>query len=300
MARQGTLTLSNGYTLPLDNPHSGWHTTKLDLGYPEVREDAEVQADQHGETDYTHLFGKRVVTIEMTLSDDTRQAMTVDELLMMLAPFLDPGQRPVLTYSLGNRDGPETFRTLTLRAQQLTAPLVAVNRTDIQLSFVAPDPRAYSAEAESISLWASDPAQDTGRTYDLVPERSYPAIAGPQSGVITNNGALVTWLRIRFYGPVTEPIFTYAAPLDELGNQSYGCIAFVPTFTIPAGQFVDVDTRHHTVLLGGTSSRFSSLDFTKTLWTPLAPMLTYRAHFSGTGTSDQSQCLVMWNDAYLI
>jgi hypothetical protein len=300
MARQGTLTLPNsGYTVALDDPANGWLTTQLDLGFPEVREDDEVNADRHGLTDYTRLLGKRTVSIQMTLSDDSVQPMTIDELLVQLTPFLDPGQRPVLTYALDNRNGDETFRTMVLRADQFSAPLAAKNRTEVQLQFIAADPRAYSLEPQEVSLWAVDPGHSTGRTYPLTFDRVYPSSPGPQVGSGVNEGALSTWLTIRFYGPVTGAVLQWVAPYD-LGSLSVGCVAFQSSYTIPAGEWIDVDTMERTVLLNGEGNRFGNLDFTQTSWVGMAPQIEYAFGLTGTGTSDATQCLIQWNDAYLI
>jgi hypothetical protein len=298
MARQGTLTIP-GLTVPLDDPDNGWVTTQLDLGYPDVREDTETRVQQHGVADYTRFFGSRVVTLNVTLVDDTNGPMTVDELLVMFAPFMSASARPVLAYALENRSGPEVWRQLTLRASALSAPLVNPRRTDVQLSWVAPDPRAYSVELETVSLWTYDPTHVNGRHYALVPPRTYPAVSGPTQEQLMNEGAVSTYPAVRFYGPMTGAVLNYTAPIDDLGNYVEGQIAFQSSFVIAAGDFIDVDTGNRTVLLNGQSSRFSSLDFTNTTWAALMPGRTYTATLLASATTDNSQCLITWRDAYL-
>lgn len=104
--RRAWLTLG-ALTMPLEDESRGYFCTKLDLGYPDVRDVVNNRPDQHGIDDRTQYFGARVVSADLVA-----RGQPVDEVAAAFAPFMVPSVRPTLHYVLDTGPSRPSARSL--------------------------------------------------------------------------------------------------------------------------------------------------------------------------------------------
>lgn len=154
----------------------------------------------------------------------------------------------------------------------------------LNLELIAPDPALYGLIKKSGILNIPEPAG--GRTYP----RTYPlTYGGGISGDLNaqNDGNRKAWPTIKVYGPITNPSLR--------NNTTDQTLSF--SLVIGSGDFLEVDFRQRTVLLGGTASRYNSIVGFPDWW-PIQPgsnFLTLLADSAGEGHYAE----VFWRDAYI-
>jgi hypothetical protein len=257
-----------GVTLALQDETAGYFCSSLDLGFPAVREVVTNRPDQDGLTDRTAYMGARVVTAAITAL--VGAGARIDEVAAAFAPYMAPANRPVLHYVLDRPDTPE--RTLTLRGAGYSWPVAGAYQRDIQLQWVAADPIARA------------PAVQTATA----------AVAGPAT--ITTPGDVAVRPHFRVTGPITAAVVTLTPPLFPPWT-----MAFLASFTIAAGHFVDIDTDARTVYLDGDAAqpRLASLDWTQSSWQWVPPNTATTMTLAGTATTAATAVTATWQDGFL-
>lgn len=154
----------------------------------------------------------------------------------------------------------------------------------VPIEMFAPDPRWYSTALQSVTLEV--PTATTGRTYD----RTYPMTYGGGSGGTqraTNTGRVDTHPVTTITGPITNPRVSNATTDEAL---EFG-------IELADGETLVVDHYAHTVMLGGTASRYGTLRRPVAWWTlvPGDNDLQLGADSAGVG----AQALVEWRHADL-
>jgi hypothetical protein len=266
---RGAWLVLGAQALNLENPAGGYFCQSLDLGYPQTRDVTSNRPDQDGVDDRTQYMGARVVTAHITALAGA--GARIDDVADNFAPFMNPAARPVLHYVLDRGTNPE--RTLTVRGLAYSWPIAGANQRDIQLQWVAADPIARDPTVRS-------------------------AIATPSAPTtITSAGDVPARPRFRITGPITGP----AVALTPTGGPVWN-LAFLASFTVAAGHFVDVDTQARTVYADANpaQSRLSSIDWTQSSWqwVPPAPSSTTMT-LTGTATSGATNVTATWQDGYL-
>ena len=249
--RTAWLTLGS-LTLPLEDDDAGYFCQSLDLGYPDVRAVVNNKPGQHGIDDRTSLMGGRTVTANITALAGA--GAVIDEVATSFAPFMVPSARPVLHYVLDRPGAAE--RTLTLRGSGYSWPIVGADQRDIQLQWIAADPVVRDPTVQTATAWSGS-SDSPGRQYNLTFNRIYPVGGGdPTTGIIQSPGDVRVRPLLRVYGPITgaQVIFTTT-------DASLFGVYFMSEYRIDAGHFVDVDTAAHSVMLDGTTSALSALDW---------------------------------------
>jgi hypothetical protein len=275
----------------LEDETQGYFCESLDLGFPAVREVVSNRPDQDGTFDRTALMGSRQVSASIVAVAGA--GARIDQVAAMFAPFMSPAARPVLHYVLDRDDEPE--RVLTLRAAGYSWPIVGASTRAIQLQFVAPDPIARDLDTDTTTAWAglSGPS---GRTYPLTFPRTYPAGGGGAvTGHIVTTGDVDVFPVLTIYGPITGAQVAITGPSDNF------LVPFLAGYTIGAGQFVVVDTKAKTALVGGDPSQsvITQIDWANVNWPAIAPHVTYFLTLAGSGTTGVSQVVATWQDGYL-
>jgi hypothetical protein len=287
-----TLAIAGGPTLDLMSDQQGFRVSELDLGYPEVREDADPAADRHGTVDFTRLFGARAVTVSGFLVPSP--AGSRQKAWHLVAPFLDPGVRVTLTYQV---DADTTPRTMTVRADQVAGPIDDPTMSDLHMGFKAADPLAYDATVQTAIAWVYT-GGGGGRQYNLTYPRTYPA-GWSGYGYATNNGDLAVYPMLRFYGPMSTISFgEYFA--DSRPSIQWG---FVNSFVISAGDRVDLDCRTRTAYVNGDRNRnvFGQLSWNSTgAWPYLPPGVQTSWSVSASNIAAGSELQIVWQDGYLL
>ena len=295
--RQAWLTLG-ALSVQLENQPGGWFCSSLDLGYPEVRDVVTNRPDQDGVDDRTRYMGSRVVSADITAL--VGAGARIDAVASSFAPFMVPSARPVLHYILDRPGAAE--RTMTLRASGYSWPVVGANQRDIQLQWVCSDPVARDPNAQTVTAWAGS-STPPGRGYSLTFNRIYPPGSGASTtGQIRPLGDVPVLPLYRIYGPVTWP--KVSGNIFSSGSVLIGSYqaAFLPSFTVGSGQWVDVDSAAKTANLNSdpTQSVLSQLDWNNTAWASVPPAPGFATLFlQGQSTSGVTQVQAIWHDGYL-
>ena len=281
-------------TRPLDDLAAGWVCTELDLGGINPREVTSNKPDQHGVDDHTQFLGGRVVTANMTaLPDGT---VPLDAVVSGFAPYVDPGARPELHYTLIDDKGE---RVLTLRGASNAASMPTPSRRDFQLAWTASDPVARGAQVHQATAWAGSGQGTLGRNYDLTFDRIYDVSAGsPVVGIIESSGELPFAPVLDIFGPITNPVVTLTTTTGDTW-----VIRFKTDYRVDAGHRVTVDCVNHLVYPDGDDSvnHLASLDWASSTlwpWLPILPASTTMM-LNGSGTTGVSQVRAQWHDRYL-
>jgi len=293
--RRAWLT-QEGESLELEDVEGGWACTLLDLGWPEVREVMNNRPDQDGADDMTKFFGARAVSADITT---TGHAERVDEIAAQFGRFMYPGVRSQLHYVLDRDDNPE--RVLVVRPSGYQWPISGGRSRDISLSWIAADPIAHAAEATVCTAWAG-PSTPGGRTYNWRPNRFYAGAGGARiTGYPISKGEVPPDPILRIYGPITAPQVMLESWLSGKYVQG-GQVKFEAGFTIPAGEWVEVDCRFHTARWEGDARRScaSSIMWTLTSWpVVMLPPASNMLNLLGSSTDALTQVQAIWRDGFL-
>lgn len=230
---------------------------ELDFGWPDIRVVDDTRTDADGTTDTTQFHGARAVTATLRLSGSTRMAD-----LDALRFFCHPGRRPTMTVTAPSMWA--EARRIVLRAGQQSAPLKGSDGASlpVQVGWVAPDGILESALESTVTVLPSGQSS-TGLTYPVTYPVTYAATLSGGPVMVTNAGSAPVDHITRMYGPATGPVLS----LDGVGSLSF------PGLVIPAGDYVEVNSRERTVLANGLASvsRYGFLDFATTTWWRLQP-----------------------------
>ena len=239
--------------------------------------------------DWTRLLGARAVTITGSIVPSSKGSRA--KTIHALAPFLDPGNRPVLTYQV---DADVTPRTMTLRPAAWAAPVSNPHISAFQLGYKAPDPLAYDSTVQTATTWAA--SSTGGRVYNLTFNRVYPS-GGSTTTQAENHGDQTVYPMLHLYGPITGAIIL------ETGLSVPGTVGltFQPDFILNAGSRVDIDCKAHTAIQDGITNVYSELVYTSgQTWPFLPPGVVTTWTLSGSNTSTTTQLGIVWQDGYLL
>jgi hypothetical protein len=279
-----SIELDNGPVMSLGDDGM-LHITEVDYGYPEVREVSDDRTQADGAIDQTEFFGSRVVTLTGKIAIDWQSHGRRQVVMDRLAPFLVPGARPWL-YSRFD-DG--QVRRIMLRPDQFSRPQIA-NVQDISLSFKSPTGVHESEDARRVRLIPEVAVQ--GRTYDLIHPRVYPLGSGAIWLIRNAGNTWANWIA-RIFGPCEAP---------AVENVSTGEMVDLASLTLGGDEFVDVDSREHTVLADGLrdSSRWHTVDYANSTWWRLPPESTTMLRFHCHWWEKPAQMLFYWRDTSLL
>jgi len=245
------------------------HVTEVDWGFPEIRAVAEAKVGRSGEIDKTKHTGPRVITITGKLalgeedSDGRDRWHQRDAVQRSLGPFLSPRVRP---YLYGVFAGVE--RRIQVRADDVSWPEQA-NVIDWSINFKAPD---GLIEGPLNEVYIAPEIPLDGFEFDI-PNVGWPSDVliqfppGDATFVMChNNGTELADWTAKIYGPCLKP---------ELVNLTTGervSLSRNPSW-IPQGQYVEVSSADHTVLMGSLreNSRWGWVDFEASDWWQLPP-----------------------------
>ena len=225
----------------------------------------------------------------------TEAGARIDAVAASFAPFMAPNVRPTLHYVLDRPGAAE--RTMVLRAAGYSMPIAGPDERDIQLQWVAADPAAVDPVEKSMTTWAGSSSQP-GRTYPWTPPRIYPPGGSePTTGLITTLGDLPVRPRIRIYGPITQA----QAGIEPATSIYAISVAFLASFTIGAGHYVDVNVADRTAFLDGDPSQsvLASIRWDQSIWGVVPPNVVHYFWLQGTSTSGITQAVATWHDRYL-
>lgn len=275
----------------------------LQVGSPEVREVTRYRALSDGVIDDTLYTGARAITAAIRFRDKlligdcgtgVTAAKSMQTLIDMLTPYMSPRRRPTLTWQL---PGSDELRSAVVRGVNWAWAVSGPKAQGIAPQWVCASGEilAGGPDAQRCETIKPSASVESGRTYDLVFDRSYPASDPVGGRTIHNPGTAHTHMVLTIYGPVTNPSFTIHGDTvfktDRLGG-----------IALTAGQTLVVDTRNRTVLFNGLtgSSRYQNTNYDEWNWDDL--MLHPGENvirFDGTGITVQTSAELCYTPTYV-
>lgn len=266
---------------------------RLDVSLPAMRTVSEPRVDTDGERDTTALHGARAASVELFIQQSP--STVIDE----LAFFLRPDVRPYL-YVTDDEWGGE--RRLRLRTDSSQAPITADLPSHIrqaQAQWTVPD-GVWEAASSTTAVVRADISDGLGLQVPV----TFTGAGGVTLAATTATGvteipisgsADLHWVA-RLYGPATGPQLT----LDNTGAS----VIFQSSLQIPAGDYVEIDSRAQSASYLGTgtltASRLRDLDFAATDWWRLRAGETNRVRYHpASGTTGATAAHIFYRTAWL-
>jgi hypothetical protein len=293
----------------------GYVVTKVDIGFPEVREAMWNRALADGTYDVTRYVGARAVSIQMTLDGDVAP---VDKLLNRLRAFIFPRYRPWFCFL---PEGGSGVRRLRVRGVDAPASIDRPTYVDVTAQWVSAGGVEDAVNGSSGGGLIESATQDCrtfgpggaatpGRHYDPPPDptpsgrsqdeygpyythttvdvgRQYTPAALSGSVLVENVGNAPADWEATIYGPAEDPI------LFINGNP----MAF-KNLTLTLGQSITLNSALRTIVADNGENRYDRWDFTQGIgWPLLDPGSNYVA-WQGTNTADQSKVRMCWRSTW--
>lgn len=264
----------------------GWTTLAGWLELPGMRLDDQARPSRHGAFAGQQLADERVITFDFTLMSSGATSFDAAYTALRLATAVEegPDEEPLVI----QLSGAKWLANARVARRAFPADRTyAAQTVQGALQWVATDPRLYGAGAALTATVGLPLAGSGGLVFPLVFPLVFGAGAAIPDMVATNTGTLTTWPVITITGPVTGPIIT---------NVTTGQIlAFNPTFVVPAGQTLTVDTDARTVTLTGVNRRDQLVTAS---WFGLAAGVSTHLRFTSAGSYDPAATLTAtWRPA---
>lgn len=255
-------------------------------GHPATRPSDRAMAQRHGAVAGEDYLTPRVMTFTFEIVETASATMTtkLDALSRAMAPSVL--ELPTAFRVPGVGLGGVVTANTHIRRRTVPIGLAYANgvaRATFQM--VASDPRLYALAQQSVLVGAAETAS-VGLTFDASFDLSFGGAIAPGLVEITNTGTIDAPFIYRIYGPVTDPVVTRSS------DGAY--MAFTKTLA-GATDFIEVDTAARTVLIGGVTNDYASLDADST-WYDLEPGLN-EIRLTRTG-SDAATLVVYLYDAF--
>lgn len=258
----------------------------------QVRADqAGVRAWNHGSWSGAEWGQERVVPLRFhgraPSGDWAGSLQLIQQLNAAFAPVGDAAADVELRYSLGGTE------YLLLGRPRMSEPeLSNAVRGHVwaNCAFVALDPRIYSADEHTGSIglpsFSGGLTVGVGETLGTVPF-TVDGVLSDGFADLENVGTTDTALRIRIDGPVSTPRFSVQRPDGTTETLRV-------LFDLQAGQWLDVDTGSHVVLLNGVASRRGQVsgEF------PLLPPGESRLRFNAAAFNEEAELSWTYRSAW--
>ena len=277
---------------PLDLNQPGIMTTGLDLGDAVMREVVSTRAGADGTIDTSRFVGARVVTLSVDVNPAASPGgLTRWQLTERLRAFTHPAARPRLFVQF-TPDDPEVM--LTLRRSQFTDTWRPQRRanTESVVQWVCPDGIMESVVLnEAVARASASDATVIGRAYKKVYPWAYDAAPIVGSATVVNAGNTTVYPVLRLRGPMSDRI--------ELTHIEQDRSIVIDGTTIPAGSYIEIDTRTHRITLNSDPdlSRRQFLVFPDTQWWTLDPG-EQRIRLVADTFDSPAQVEILWHDAW--
>lgn len=254
---------------------------------PDMRLSSYVRPGEHGAQISNQLYGGRTITLpgriaarDITTYQSLRRKLM--EALRIIKDAKAVSQPVLLTFT--TMDGLQLQANVYLK-DTLQLPTNSLENANFLISLFSPDAPLYS---QSVSTYSISMPTTTGVVYPVIYPVTYPAVNGGQAAV-NNAGDMDTPMVIIFNGPLTSPFIT---------NLTTG-ETFLIHYTIPAGQYIIVDTSKNpapSILLNGQSNMLQYFDLGNT-WMELVPG-NNNLKIGTSLTSDSGNVQVQFRSAY--
>jgi len=251
------------------------------LESPEVRESADVLVEADGGVHGNFYYGRRPIVLTGWIDPDPDQATSNLRQERLFRASNAMRKDAVLTWT---EDGSVARRLVLRRQQQLV--IASQRPKTFQLPLVSAQAEIEAAAEQSLVL-ASGASGYLGFASPTVSPLQSVIAAGGQQFVV-NAGTTPAYPILELSGPITNP-----RVLNNATGQEFRMI-----YTLAAGETLIADLRRRTVLLGGTVSRYSAVEFPASKWWALKPGnndIRLNAASAGAG----AQVVVRWRDSWI-
>lgn len=266
---------------PTDRDFVGWIEEITGLDGPEVRESSELFVEGDGGIHSDFYYGRRPITFSGIIDASVFGVERNRKITRLLAATNAMRNDALLSWTASGG------LPVQVRVRRQNSPRITGGRVkSFQISLVAADPRIYG-EAIQIGQVAAGASTSAGFTSPLLSPLS--SGASPVGQVIVQNlGNAGTPPIISIYGPCNNPV---------VRNQTTGQqLSF--TYSLAATEHLDIDAQQRTILLNGTTNRYSALNFADSQWFELAPG-NNDIRFSTASFSSPASLVILWNHAWL-
>lgn len=280
-----TLTDSVLGTLPLDCAH-GYVITNYDLGWPDVRAVVNPRTNADGMIDTTAWFGARTVSLNLALNGNKGACAVLRD---QLAAFVHPARRPVLTFQ---EDFDTRIRAMSLRGAQSGAPISHRLFNQMAVSWLCPNGIMEASVGKVTTVFASSSSGTvTGIVFPITFPITFPSYPVEGQATVVNAGTADAYPILRMYGPIVDPY------IDQIGLGQR--LAFTG-LTIPAGSYVEINTRTKTVLFlsDPNQSQYDKIDYTVSSWWRLLPGVNL-IRYQGASFSPPANLEIRWSDVWI-
>lgn len=249
-----------------------WATMPEGFGVSDYRSQDAMLPRQDGVVAGDDRLSGRMITFDVHVLGTS--AVTAEQAANTLKGVFSPLQADVeMSFNLsGGVDGYTVF------GRPRSCPVVLDKKflggaLRARCSFWATDPRLFGAEVTTIIAL---PAGTAGLLFPAEAPFVFGGLSSPGEAIINVGGEYDTDWTATFAGPVTAPRIEHV----ELGR----ALSF-PTLSIAIGETLVLDSRTKSVLLNGTTSRYSSLSSGSRWWVLSTGPHTIRFR-AGSGTGD--------------
>ncbi|MEE1738830.1 phage tail family protein [Streptomyces sp. BE147] len=267
-------------------PGSRYHVTAIEGldDMPDIRAEDMERPGQHGDYTGPDFTGPRIIQLGLGLRADSPDELRA--LTLALRAATQPQRQPEPLQLLDQ----DTLVYGKIRRRSIPYDAEYLWRTGTAaLELYCADPYLYSLEEHTATTTAYSPA--AGRTYPLVPPRSYGAAGESGRLSATNSGFSPAYPVLRVDGPVANPTI-------EQVNTGF---SITIDATLGDGEYLTIDTRNRAVLYMGTSPRRSWVR-NGSQWPLLQPggnTLAYRGSAVPGSPGQSSLLTVTWRDTSL-
>lgn len=254
-------------------------------GAPTPRLSMSARPGEHGAFDGPGFLEPRVITLTGTC--DAVDRASARRARDIIASVCGDPSLGLLTLTVTNSGNPTRQAAVRRSAETKTQFRGGGLTFDWSMILTAPDPRRYAASL-STQFTGLPSAGAGGLVFPLV----FPLLfgSGTSGGEMTlvNGGTIAMWPVWTIRGPVTGPSIT---------NVTTGtALVFDPTFVVPAGQDLVIDTDAKTVLLQGVNAR--NRLFTAS-WFRLTPGSTAVRFAAVSGADPAAKLTAVWREAWV-
>lgn len=257
----------------------------LDPGYPSVREVTDPYVDGSGVLDSTQFHDSRLVTLRgVVVAGALPRSQVMDRMLAHMVPTA----RSFLHWDLNDDGG--NRRCVQFRPGRMNRPIQNFNRIYFSMGLVVPKGVVESSLLQSKTINSSvSGGTESGRSYNLSFDRTYPASDPLGSSSVENEGSVTAWPVIKIFGPCTNP---------QVDNVTIGKTYDFPSLSVADGEVITIDTVQRTIQNASAVSKMPDLDLTASEWWGLEPGENILA-FQPTTSSGASRCTVEYRHAYM-
>lgn len=247
----GTVAVFNDDT---DPNYVGVLTNASGFDSPEVRESAADLVEMDGGIHGAFYYSRRAVVLEGLIRASSAEDRNLKATILQRASNAVRADAQLKWTPDG---GIEQF--LYVRRQSRLAIEGGFNKS-FQLPLVASDPRIYSTSLLSVQIDAAG-SGSVGRSYPRVYPIDYGGSTAAGQGNVINEGSHQTPPLLRLDGPLTNPAIRNVSTDQTI----------TLTYSLASGEYLEIDTANHTVILNGTTDRYSAIDFANTDWFYIEP-----------------------------